>query len=236
MYKLIKDDELIREFAQNQLSRLGEPSTRRVTDLNNLRTKLRTLGRLLVKAKELSSNVIITLEQLIRPQSFELLIEAAKLLCVNNNQMALTVGNYIQRLNLLKLSKAIRLEDEKVQTEGEQFKYLYQCHWNSRITAVAAKKQKLSTLNRSEELPLKKDLQLLGQHMREKIRYFESKGDLSELSKHCLALLIVFNKRRPMEVSDIEVENFLEQMGKSYEETPEVLDTLDETEKAVAAR
>ena len=59
LINVIKDDKLIKEFAQGQILRLGEKELRRAgtVDINGIRTKLRSVGRVLLAAKDIDQAI-----------------------------------------------------------------------------------------------------------------------------------------------------------------------------------
>jgi hypothetical protein len=66
---LCKNDQLIQEFAKSMNHRLGEESEQRVKDLDNARTKVRTVGRLLKRLHQ-DTEVLSPLSEFINGRNF----------------------------------------------------------------------------------------------------------------------------------------------------------------------
>ena len=100
---------------------------------------------------------------------------------------------------------------------------------------MAAKRKRLKTLNKIEELPLTCDLSRLTSHLKEKLKRCQEM-ELVDCAKHCLVFLILFNKRRPFEVAEIKVSNYLAEINRKIEDHTEIMNCLDESEKILAQR
>ena len=59
---ICQNDPLIREFARSILNRLGEEHEQRLKDIDNIRTKVRTLGRLLKELNTTENSHISSLD------------------------------------------------------------------------------------------------------------------------------------------------------------------------------
>ena len=73
---LCKNDLLIREFAKSLLCRLGDESEQRQKDVDNVPTKVRTVGRLLQELN--STHGQKSMAEYISPQNFFHVVEATK--------------------------------------------------------------------------------------------------------------------------------------------------------------
>jgi len=94
------------------------------------------------------------------------------------------------------------------------------------VAAVASKRQKLNTLTKSQELLLDRNLYYITNFL----LGFQSPTP-SAIAKLCLAYLILFNIRRPVEVSELTTANFTEELEKTQEDHQQILASLDATKK-----
>ena len=156
---ICKNDLLIKEFSKSMLLRLGEKSEQRIKDIDNVRTKVRTVGRLLKELNE-TKEAALPLSDYITGRNFGLVTNATKSLALKSDspQVALTLGHYIKHVALLKISVGIQEDNSDYIKEGRNFQELYQCHWNSRVSSVAKRRQQLRHINKESKLPLTKDL------------------------------------------------------------------------------
>lgn len=229
---IILKDRLIQDFARNLILRSGGEELRRPNAFNPLRQKLRAVALLLSESRKTDRD-IEDMDTLLSPKFFQPFLNASKTVATQNDQMGLTIGSYIKQLILLKISRAIQTNDMTKQTEAERFRYLMDAHFLSEVTSVAGKRQRLKRINRPEELPLSSDLADLSAYLKEQIM---TTNDVNRLAKLCLCYLIVFNKRRPMEVAEITTEAYITEIQRPIEDNPEILNSLEFTERLMAER
>lgn len=231
---MIKSDKLIVEFAKSQILKLGPKSIRRHNDLTPIRTKLRTVARILYHARQKEGgNCKWTMNDMLKPERFKALTTAANVLADKNDQLGLTVGSYIKQLLMLKLAEAIMIRDIESEEEAKRFQFLYDTYWLSNVTSVAGKQQRHKKINKQDEIPLTSDLHLLSEDLRQRIA---KSSDIIDLRKLCLAFLILFNKRRPMEVAELTKVNFLEACGAKGIDNEEIVKSLTPAERILAKR
>lgn len=70
-------------------------------EVNNLRTKMRMLARLVMEACDVRT--VNDVSELLEPDRFEQLVSTAKTIIIENPQLGLTVGNYIKQVASLKI-------------------------------------------------------------------------------------------------------------------------------------
>lgn len=222
------------EFARCEVVKLGPKAIRRHFDLTPLRTKLRTIGRLVYHArKEQGGGCLWSLSDLLEPARFHQLVAAANILSEMNHQVGLTLGSYIKQTALLKLTAAGEKKDKERQEEVKNFQFMFEAYWTAFVTSVAGKQQRHKKINKQEEIPLTSDLNLLSKYLKEKIPLTK---DSTTLKKLCLSYLIMFNKRRPMEVAELTSTNYLMAIGASTLDNEEIVNSLSEAEKILAKR
>ena len=150
-------DTLIKEFCRGLVHKLGPTEEQRRRDKDNIRNKLRSVGRLLIALNE-QSKTKSDLSSYIVPKSFMLVVRTVKEIGQLTPNLALSLGHYIKQICMLKQSLAIQNEDDKSKIEAEKFDLLFGAHWNSYVSAVTLRRLKLRTLNKTIELPKKDDM------------------------------------------------------------------------------
>ena len=239
--KICENDLLIREFTLSMVGRLGEDDEQRIKDIDNVRTKVRTVGRLL-KQLQHDNQTCDPLSTFICGQRYKKVCEATKRLAVTTDspQIALVLGNYIKHLALLKISMGICNGDADEQSEGRDFQFLFQAHWNNQVSCVAKRRQRLRKLNKSEKLPDTEDLVKLRTYIEKETADIckvsaPSQEEIIRLQKLTLVRIVLFNKRRISEVQDIKVKDLVEsEMNRTLDS--EIKKSLDVSEKALATR
>lgn len=229
---LIVKDDLIKDFGRHLLMRLGGKELRRPTAFNPLRQKLRSSATILLESRKLVPG-ITDMSSLLTPIYFKAFITACKTISMRNEQMGLTIGSYVKQLILLKISKSIQTGDENMQKNTENFRYLMDAHFLSEVSSVAGKTQRLKRINKVEELPLSSDLYKLSTYLKEELT---KASDPNRISKLACAYLTLYNKRRPMEVSEITTKSFKTEIERPIVDNPEVLASLSLTERLMGSR
>lgn len=218
-------------FAAEQLGRLGTTEERRATDENNIKTKLRTLGRLCQQIRE-RSKTTFDFNEYIQPKYFKMIVQATKDLAIKSPQLGLTIGHYLRNLVLLKITEAIEKGAAKERSAGDDFKQMMESRWSTQVSSVTLRRQKLKQLNKQQHLPVTDDLVKLAAFIKSSI---ELEKDLTMLAKLCLSQLLLFNKRRPMEVAELKKEDF-RLISNVQAPNQEVLNSLGYAERLLAKR
>lgn len=233
---IIHKDHLIKEFARCLLMKLGEAELRRpgTVEMNGIRTKLRSIARLLAAA-QLFDKSIRDIDSFLRPVNFHTLISASRKLAADSPQIGIALGGYVKQLNLIAITEAITRGEQGRRKLGEDFLYIFNAQWQYSVSAVSAKRQKLAALNKLEELPLAEDVERLSKSLRADIANYKSHSG-PFLTKLCLAFLVILNKRRPMEVAELKVSDYLKEINRDVVDNSCILNSLDSTEKLLSKR
>lgn len=229
--EIVRKDQLIREFGLELIGRLGTDKERRRKDINHIQTKLRAVARLCQEMRQISGTKLF-MNDYVHPQHFRLVLRATKQLALKSPSLGVTLGHYVKHLVMLKKSQGIEQGNQQIRRDAEDFKDLMDARWMSQVTTVTRRRQNLAKLNVRVELPTTKDLVAASEFFKQRINT-ETNPHL--LSKFCLAQLIMFNKRRPMEVAEITKEDF-KMVYQCHQDNAEVLNSLDVTEKALVKR
>ena len=150
-------DDLIKEFCRGLMHRIGPIGEQRRKDKDNVRTKTRAVARLVSMLNQKHTQVL-SLNDYITPRLFMDVVNVVKDVGLSSPNYALTLGNYLKQLCLLKKSLALQTEDQVRRKEAEDFDILFQAHWNKYVSAVCLRRLKLRSLNKTIELPLTSDL------------------------------------------------------------------------------
>lgn len=239
---ICKSDKLICEFAKSKLERLGDERDKRLKDNDNVRTKVRTLGRLLIQLnKNETKEEEKDLSSYITGKYFSKVVDAVKALAASTDSpnIALALGHYLKQVCLLKVSVGIQNDNEKMQNESNQFKALYDAHWNSKVTHIANRRSKLRQINKPAQLPLAQDLVNFNSFLKEKISTCikEEHPDYQswrETAQLILTWLTLFNRRRISEVQELTIGDFT--LRQSDDIDIDIKKCLDTTERALAER
>lgn len=231
---IVREDELIQSFGTEQLGRLGTDDERRTTDLNNIKTKLRSVARLCERIRCIT-NTKLFMTDYIQTKHFASVMQAAKDLSAVSPQLTITLGHYMRSLVLLKISASIAAESTHQRQQADDFKHLMEAHWRTQVATVTRRRQKLRKLNKTEEIPETEDLVKLSDYLKRRI---ETETDEAEVAKLCLTQLILFNKRRPLEVAELTKDDFqsLSSNSDNQSDNKELLESLSQTERMLAKR
>ncbi|KAL4222344.1 hypothetical protein ACF0H5_018382 [Mactra antiquata] len=166
--KICQEDELIRQFGLYHLGRLGPTEEQRLKDQDNIRTKMRTLARLLVRLneEELFSH---PLSHFICPKKIDLVAKTAKELYQDSgsSQLGISLGHYTKQVSLLKSSLCLRRQDYGRKQDAKEFSEMFDAEWKGKVSSVANRSKRLKAMNKSE-LPSAEDLVTLKRFLVEK--------------------------------------------------------------------
>lgn len=177
-------------------------------------------------------------ETYIAPRYYDAFVVTVQRLASESPQLALTLGHYIKQLCQLHIAESLKKGDAASELAGEQFMKLYNASWSTTVAAATSKKQRLEKFNTDASLPLTQDLVKLTSYIKDSIKKEVDIGESSDnvkLAKFTLAYLIIFNKRRPMEVEDLKVTDFTFS-NSQQEERKEIVQHLSCEEKLIHER
>ena len=142
----------------------------------------------------------------------------------------------MKKLNLLKISSAIISYDGELQNEAEKFRYLFDAHFTSQMSAVAGRKLRFKRLDRLEDSPEFSDMSILASHCKGEMRKASGKNDTVRLSNVALAYLILYNKRRPFEVAELRCKTYIAEAYESIKDNHEILASPTYAKRVMATR
>nr|XP_043909194.1 uncharacterized protein LOC122786777 isoform X4 [Solea senegalensis] len=206
----IKEDRCILEYGY----RLFRKNEKVVSQHQYIRQKLRELGRLLLKARQVTH--VKTIQELIKPEHYSQVVTAAKSLSGFSEQtgkyqcpsLARKVGHSLYSLAMFIKSEGLKKKDKQATQDAEEFALLYQESWRFDIASQALTQLDQTKWNAPLLLPFTQDIQKFHCHLAEKqqqhlndLQKHSSPSNWKELAKVTLTQVVLFNRRRGGEVS-----------------------------------
>lgn len=211
-------DKLISKYVCLRMEALGKKAHQKLADIHRVSQSVRMLGRMVLAAQKRVKGV--TLNDLIDPRQFDLVVDIAKSLSVDKDTPALNVGRLIGHLlgyvALTKTGMALRENKEKAVQAANNFKKLHEGEWNYRVNSVAVKMINKEKRSKVPVIPLTEGLKVFRTYVMKNMRDLACKvhgshepADWTEQAKKVMARLIMFNKRSRAEVRDRTVDEYL---------------------------
>ena len=207
----IRNDGLIMKFGSMLHEKLGGRG------FNTISQRLRAIASFLqlTSVKDMSS--------LLAPEHIDEAIRCAKVLGglddgttnahtelpeYSKPSKAMRIGGELRQLSLLKKGVSLEKRDKQAEKDAEDFMVLLDLYWNTRVAHVALQTREAKKYDKINVLPLTEDLKKFTEKIKAALSLktlagVASKESYVSLTKHILARLLVFNKRRPAEVSRI---------------------------------
>lgn len=227
---LIKGDNLILLFGENQILRKGDDLS--FSECNQIRAKLHFLARLLAQL-HVVTNSKRTFSELLSPEFYDAFVESVLTIRDQNKQLALTLGHYIKQICLLNIAESIKSNNKQFEKQSEKFLKLFNSSWSNTVASSTARLQQKNKLNKTLLLPETSDLQKLTTFINKAL--MSNSTEYTMLQKLIMTALILYNKRRPAEVAEIKISDYLLSL-ENQEDRSEVIDSLSPEEKVVASR
>jgi hypothetical protein len=214
---VVRDDNIISKLVILDYQGLGEKEFQKHNDVYRVNQKARTLARLVIKAREIScAESVINLDYLLRPENFDLVVQSATQLSLQENKESLTlgrrIGHHIAHALMIKSGLAIRRDkdDKTKEREAKRFKILFDLEWNKRVNSVLMKRKNFKSISNEAEIPSTQDLVKLRKFLIAKIETLTNTVSVrptpdnwAYLSKYVCCRLVLFNKRRVSEVTEL---------------------------------
>lgn len=243
--QIVMTDELIRAYAVLRMQSLGSKKVQKLNDIHRVSQSTRLLARIVVEARK--QNPEITLNCLICPTHFDLVVRIATDMSINKAEPALNVGRSIgflmNHVSMVKNGMALRMGDKQQSEEALNFKKLHKSEWNFRVNSPAVKCINVQKRTKTSSIPLTEDLQHLRQYIMVNMKFLTPKvdktptsADWTRLAKLTMSRLILFNKRRRAEVKDLKVKDYLERPQWQSDTADEMELALSPVDKMLASR
>jgi hypothetical protein len=246
--EIVRNDVLIKRFLQLRSESLGHVDDHKRKDVYKINQGARSLARLLQEARK--SIPLITLDKLIHPSNFDLVVESTKKLCRleegENLNFGTKVGHLLGHISMIKSGSALRINDEELLKDATNFEILFKSEWNNRVNAVLKKRKHHLNISKRNEIPITKDLVAFRDYLCERMNVLctrlpllapgsEKARQWSSLAKVTLCRLILFNKRRVSEISEITIASYVGRPNWT-ENSEEMNSALSGMEKEMAKR
>ncbi|ESO87574.1 hypothetical protein LOTGIDRAFT_166454 [Lottia gigantea] len=238
---------LSRLLVSLKLESLGDKIDQKISDFYRVSQPARTLGRLVLEARSRRPEVKLDLDYLLKPENFDFLIQCTKYMSHKRDEPVLTlgrlIGNLIGHVIQVKIGLALRQNNDVKNREASNFQKLYESEWNFRVNAICTKKYNIKKRQNIQTIPITEDLKKLRNHIMAKMR---STGDTLSalpnieswncLNKLTLVRIILFNKRRRAEVTELKVDDFINRPNWKEEMNGEISLALTESDRILANR
>jgi hypothetical protein len=207
---LVQNDPTILRLGSQLLDKRGTEKS------NEVSQKMRLLGRIVQEGRKITNNDKVTLEYLLKPRQFDILIDCARNIAGYERNdgssskktfrapaTAIHCGYELKRAAVVIRCQALREKNMEKKDDIDVFLQLYEAEWHNKVTAPALNNLALKKHNQPSVLPLTNDLMLVRNFIVERISVLTTEVDQHptqenwrELAEICLARLIMFNKRR----------------------------------------
>lgn len=216
--KAILNHKVILQFGESMFMMHGSDPTRH----ENIRQNLRQIARLVLEAQKRTP--LKEMEDFFVPSNFKHVVAAVNVLAGYNAKtntysrpsLAIKLGYQLQKLCGIVENNAINSGDEGKAMSAQSFLEVYKKEWNKHVSAGALKTLRETKRVKEKSVPFVQDVKLLNSHMvhahtvaENKFQENVSAETYATLAKVILGRVILFNRRKPGEVSGLKLEEFL---------------------------
>ena len=242
---VVLTDNLTRLYAGRLMESLCPKADRRPRDVDEVRRKVRLLGRLIIAAREKMPN--ICLDELIRPSKFDLIVRCVRSMTTQKDKPFLTLsqrfGCLLREIARAKEGLGLRDNDESTATSARQFLLLLDGEWHFKVGYLDGKKLRAWRRTKPRTIPLTEDLVKLRNYVlselkkaMEQLRANQEPEDWAALARLTIVRLLTFNKRRIAEVTTLKVVQYLKRPKWHKDVRGELAHVLTPQEQSVAQR
>lgn len=229
--KVVQEDKLLRVYACQEVEKLG--SRIRSSDINNVRTRVRHIARMILQLR-INSGESLDLFSFIAPTYYEFFVATERELSAISSQMGLSLGIFTKELAYIKIAKCIEESCPADREKAEDFLKLFKASWKKPVSSGIGKTHRLEKMEKDTCLPLDADLAKFSSYLNREIPLAKNLQNLKTL---VMSRLILFNKRRPIEVHSLTVEDFKRAASKkNAEQENRILSKLPSAEQDIAKR
>lgn len=214
----ILNHKVILQFGEDMFKKHGADPTRH----ENIRQNLRQIARLVLEAQKRTP--LKEMEDFFIPSNFKHVVSAVNVLAGYNDKsntysrpsLAIKLGYQLQKLCGIVENNAINSGDESKAKSAQGFLEVYKKKWNKLVSAGALTTLRETKRVKEKNVPSVQDVKLLNSYMANAHTVAENKflehvssETYAALSKVLLGRVILFNRRKPGEVSGLKLEEFL---------------------------
>ena len=240
----IRGDEMICTYGNALFAKKGREQSQH----RYISQKMRELGRFCLAAKEIDKSVK-GLKDICDPTKFELAIKAASRVSnystvsteYGKPSTAVKIGFSLKGATETWIGRCLMTSDVLAEKKAKKFKELLDCSWSSYVSTNAHSTLEQRKWNKEDCVPLTEDVVTLQNYLR-KIED-DAKAELRErvsttaykmLSESLLAQVIVFNKKREGEASQLTLETYLK--ADTGPVNKDIYETLSTVEKQLSQK
>jgi hypothetical protein len=243
--EIVVADELIRREAGLRMTALGRKVDQKLDNIYRVSQSARTLGRIVLQARQHKPG--ITLDGLIEPSNFDLVVDIAKKMSTEKEVPSLnvgkTLGNLLGKVCQSKYCVALRQGNNSAQQDATNFKKLVEAEWNSRVNRAAVRRINREKRTKMPAIPLTEDLLKFRDYVirnikesSKRLRKWHNPQDWVLLAKSTMSRLILFNKRRRAEVRERRVDEYLARPNWKDDNSGEMALALSKMDHLLAKR
>ncbi|KAJ8019345.1 hypothetical protein HOLleu_42106 [Holothuria leucospilota] len=217
-----KSDDAILELGNVWLKKVGGQRKAVVS------SKMLSSSRMVDELRKLCPNEGEYVSDFLKPKCFDAILQAANNLggpdmtetgdsSYEKPSTVLKLGHDMKRLATIKFCRALRSGDQTAEKEAKDYLFLHEKEWGLKMSCTALTTLKERKFNKGQNLPQTSDLVKLTQHVLDQLKLAmeDIMNDVSSqhykrLQKLCLVRLLLFNKRRPGELSQLTVQAYKE--------------------------
>ncbi|XP_029365904.1 uncharacterized protein LOC115048523 isoform X2 [Echeneis naucrates] len=215
----VMDDKIILQFGEHMYIQQGSDARKH----EYIRQNVRQIARLVLEAQKITP--LNNLQDFFNPSGFQHAVSAVKVLAGYNPEkktfsipsLALKLGYHLQKACSIVEDNAVKSGDESLAESARNFLSLYQKKWNEHISSGALTSLKETKVITAKKVPFAQDVKCLNFHLEKahvlaekKLRDNPSVETYAVLAKVILARTIIFNRRKPGEVSAIKLKSFMQ--------------------------
>ncbi|XP_055080345.1 uncharacterized protein LOC117376441 [Periophthalmus magnuspinnatus] len=235
----ILNHKVILQFGESMFKQQGADPNRH----ENIRQNLRQIARLVLEAQKRTP--LKEMEDFFEPANFKHVVSAVNIVAGYNSKtnsytspsLAIKLGYQLQKLCSIVESNAIESGDESRAKSTQSFLEVYKTKWNKLVSASALTTLRETKRVKEKSVPSIEDVKCLNSYVanahtvaENKFREHVSAETYAALAKVILSRVILFNRRKPAEVSGLRLEDFLSRkMYNSYNYSGVSLSDLERT-------
>ncbi|XP_053726500.1 uncharacterized protein LOC128762333 [Synchiropus splendidus] len=216
--RTVLNDKIILQFGEQLFNQHGTDVKRH----DYIRQNLRQLARLVIQAKK--ATPLRKLEDFFLPSSFQFVVAAVNVLAgydpvkqtYSIPSLAIKLGYHLQKACNIVEVNAEKRGKQSLAESARKFLAEYQKNWNRQISSGALTTLRETKLCTDKKVPFAQDVKRLNVHMEnihthadKKLRDCPTVENYAALAKVVLARIILFNRRKAGEVSQMPVKAFM---------------------------
>ncbi|XP_030593772.1 uncharacterized protein LOC115785956 isoform X2 [Archocentrus centrarchus] len=238
--RAVMDDRIILQFGEYMHNYYGRDANKQAY----IRQHLRQIARLVLEAQK--TTPMQKLEDFFHPSNFRHVLAAVNVLAGYDSEtkryaspsVAIKLGHSLQKTCSIVENNAVKSGDTKQAESARKFLSVYQKKWTKLVSSAALKSLRESKSNKAKQVPVAQDVKRLYFHLEKvhltaekNLRDGVSTGNYVALARVMLARTILFNRRKPREVSTIQLMDFTSRI---MSDAPDDLDpSVTELEKVM---